>query len=304
MVENQNLKTDYFQKIYINKKMSNNNTLNRLHTTPELFMDTPITYSGPMYTPVTHRQVIETVEGYLDSKNIPIMKQHYLTDKHGVKAVGVLVIDTIDADMSFEIAWRNSLDGSMSFQVVSGSEVRVCSNTNIWGDIAVKRKHFGNKASEEIINNVKYAIDSYQEVIDVHLKNREILLNETIDLTTSAQLVGRLFIEESLITATQMSIIKREIENPSFDYNAQNSLYELHNHCTHALKESHPRHWLDQHKGVGNFFVNYALDNRSPIVNIPFQSLEGQDYIYTESTGSDDLVGVLVTNGIDELGAI
>ena len=76
----------------------------------------------------------------LDQKNIQINKEHYLTDSTGLKAMGVLDIGHIDADMAYQIAWRNSLDGTLAFQIVSGSQVRVCSNTNMWGEFSNKQK--------------------------------------------------------------------------------------------------------------------------------------------------------------------
>ena len=79
-----------------------------------------------------------------------------------------------------------------------------------------------------------------------------------IELTkrSSAELVGRMFLEEEIIQSTQMCIIKREMDNPSFDYGAPGSMWELYNHTTLAMKELHPSLWMNQHMKAHSFFVN------------------------------------------------
>jgi hypothetical protein len=46
------------------------------------------------------------------------------------------------------------------------------------------------------------------------------------------------------------------MSNPSFDYGAENSMWELYNHTTLAMKELHPSLWLESHMAAHSFFVN------------------------------------------------
>lgn len=233
--------------------------LNRVHSNYHSFIDVPVVYEGSeRYHAVPHRQVIETIHGHLEKSNISVNKERYLTDSRGHKAMGILDIGHIDKDMAYQIAWRNSLDGTMSFQVVAGSEVRICSNTNMWGEFSAKRKHLGTEASINIKENLEFSINSFEEVCKTHLRNKEILLNEKIDKTTAARLVGEMFIAEDLLKLEQISIIKREIENPSFDYEAKGTLYEFHNHITFALKNTHPNNWIKSHKKTAEYVLEYA----------------------------------------------
>jgi hypothetical protein len=71
-----------------------------------------------------------------------------------------------------------------------------------------------------------------------------------------AELLGRLFLEEELISTMQMNIIAKEIEAPTFDYGAPNSVWELYQHTTYAMKETHPRMWISDHIKAHNFFIN------------------------------------------------
>jgi len=63
---------------------------------------------------------------------------------------------------------------------------------------------------------------------------------------TSAELLGRMFIDEGIITSTQLNIINRELKTPTFDYGHKDSLWELYNHVTYSLRSANPTYWLQQ----------------------------------------------------------
>lgn len=65
-----------------------------------------------------------------------------------------------------------------------------------------------------------------------------------------------MYINESILKSTQTEIIRRELENPSFNYNSPNSAWELYNHVTHSLKTVHPSDYIDTHKAVNSYFVD------------------------------------------------
>jgi hypothetical protein len=52
-------------------------------------------------------------------------------------------------------------------------------------------------------------------------------------------------------------MIHRQIEIPAYTYsNNPDSAWDLYNHITLALKDSHPMTYLSDHQKVHNFFVN------------------------------------------------
>lgn len=240
--------------------------LNRKHLTSEQFIDTPIIYEGSeKYHPVSHRRIVETVEEYLDTHGLLLEKRHYLTNSKGTQAMGIYVLGELNSEMNYEIAWRNSLDGTMSFQIVSGSEVAVCSNSNMWGEFSYKRKHLGEKTTYEIIEHLKWSINNYDSILKQHTEMSEVLKNIDITPTYASELAGRLFIQEELITATQLSLLKKEIIDPTYDYNAKNSLWELYNGCTHSVKETTPKLWVNTHRNLADFFMDKIVEEKSPI---------------------------------------
>ncbi len=72
---------------------------------------------------------------------------------------------------------------------------------------------------------------------------------------TKAELIGRMMLEEQFITSTQLNIISRELKAPTHDYGAKDSVWELYNYTTFAMKESHPANWMESHIKAHRFFV-------------------------------------------------
>jgi predicted solute-binding protein len=87
---------------------------------------------------------------------------------------------------------------------------------------------------------------------------KEKIKMKDIEITkkTTAELLGRLFIDEAIITSTQLNIIKNELEKPTHDYGASNTVWELMNYQTYALKECAPSTWMERVSKTHKFYVN------------------------------------------------
>ncbi len=233
--------------------MSNNITGK---VTREQLIPCQVTYEGTKYSPITHKQVIETIGEYLYRNNFTIKGENYLAASNGQRAIGRIALEYPDAECGYEISWKNSLDGSMSFGICSGTHTFICSNGSVYGDISsYKRKHSGN-ANEQITNEIITSIELMESTMTKHIERRNRMKELEISKKTIAELCGRMFIEEEIISSTQLGIIKKEIENPSFDYCCEGSVWQFYQHCTHATKETTPMMWHKTHKNLGDFFVN------------------------------------------------
>lgn len=215
-----------------------------------------VTYQGNAYSPITHKQVIETIGEYLYNKGITVKSENYLAASQGQRAIGRLAIGYGDNECGYEISWKNSLDGSMSFGICSGMHTFICSNGSVYGDIsAYKRKHSGN-ANQQILGEIEKAVNLIEQTVKLHIERRNRMKEMEISKRTIAELCGKMFIEEEIITSTQLGIIKKEIENPSFNYCCDGSVWQFYNHCTHATKETTPMSWHKTHQKLGDYFVN------------------------------------------------
>ena len=217
---------------------------------------TEITYQGTKYSPILHKDIIESIDEYLYKNNIQVRGKEFLTASNGQRVIGKYNIAYPDQEMGYMINFRNSLDGSMSFAIVSGSVTWICSNGSIYGDVSsYKAKHMGQK-NLEMSQQIQFACERIEETMQLQILRRNRMREIEVNKKQISQIAGELFINEQIITATQLGIIKKEIEFPSFDYKCEGSAYQFYQHCTFALKESSPISYQKAHRELGDYFVN------------------------------------------------
>lgn len=215
-----------------------------------------VSYKGPAYNPITHKEVIDTIDEYLYKNNLRVRDKQYLAASNGQKAIGKVFIDNPGSPLGYSIFWKNSLDGSMSFGLAGGSVTFICSNGSVYGDVvSYKRMHVGN-ARNQVLDQIQMACNQMEEAMQMHVNRMNQMKEMEITKRTISSLVGQMFLEDQLINSEQLNIIKREMENPSYEYNAEGSVWEFYSHVTCATKQTTPPLWHKVHKGVGDIFVN------------------------------------------------
>lgn len=236
-------------------------------TTREAIIHTPLPQHGGTYTVIPHSFIIDKAKDELKRNGFVIKHELYKSTQNGEIAQGLYHLNhQQDPDMGMMFAWSNSYDKSMRFKCAIGAHVFVCMNGVVSGSLAnYSRKHTGT-ADEEAAAMIDYQIARAQMYFDQLIADKNLLNSQILSKRVQAELIGRLFFEEKIVTLTQMGIIKREIENPSFLYNSdKDSAWSLYNHVTHALKESHPSNYLDDHQRVHDLFVRHF--NPQPVAD-------------------------------------
>jgi hypothetical protein len=211
------------------------------------------------YKAMSHERLIDlTLEG-IQQSGFKLERQDYSMARKGNVANGHYTIsDIADSEMQIQIGWQNSYDKSITLKWAMGVHIFICSNGCISGDMgAFKKKHQGQVQTytpQAIAEYVKTA----QEVFVNMQGQREQMKQIELTKRTTAELLGRMVIEDEFITTTQLNIIERELKNPSHDYGAPNSLWELYQFVTYSMKEIHPTLWMDSHIDANQFFVTQA----------------------------------------------
>lgn len=224
-----------------------------MNTTKEFLFNVPLPMKTDSYSPVSHKNIIEATYEQLDKHNLIVNNEFFNIDKEGRKLIGGLDIIHPDAPhLGMRLAFRNSYDKSMSVAFAAGAVVWICSNGMITGEIQYMRKHTGtvvNELNGKIITTINQLDDHFQKML-----NHSEQLHQ-IDLTKQqyAELVGRLYIIDKIVIPTQLSIISKEIEQPTFKDFEDLNAWSLYNHVTYALKNSHPTTYLDQHTNFHSF---------------------------------------------------
>jgi len=228
------------------------------YVTKDVVTKAPLPQHGDTYTVIPHAFVIDQTLKELSSKGLRVKHEMYKTTRDGQIAQGLYLLDAgDDKDMGMMFAWSNSYDKSMRFKCAIGAHVFVCLNGVISGDMATySRKHTGT-ADEEAVLSIRSQITKAHEYYSKLTEQKDMLKNVSLSKRQQAEVIGRLFVERDIITMTQLGIIKRELDNPSFEYdNDPNSAWSLYNHTTLALKESHPSDYLSDHQNLHSFFIN------------------------------------------------
>lgn len=239
-----------------------------IFTTREQIIHTPLPTHGDTYTVIPHEFIINKAKQELSNAGFVIKHELYKSTQNGQVAQGMYHLDhTVDPDMGMMFAWSNSYDKSRRFKCAVGGHVFVCMNGVVRGDMAsYSRKHTGD-ADQEASDTIDYQVSMANRYFSQLVDDKNLLFTQQMSRKAQAELIGRLFLEEKVITLTQMGIIKREMENPSYMYSSDpDSAWTLYNHVTHALKDSHPERYLDDHEKVHNLFM-------SEFTNKPVQKL-------------------------------
>lgn len=213
---------------------------------------------GKRYTVIPHGFIIDETRKELAAAGFTIDKEMYKTSLDGQIAQGIYHINYgNDADMGLMFAWSNSYNKMMRFKCAIGAQVFVCMNGVVSGDLAnYKRKHTGS-ALIDVTNSIQFQISKAKEYYNNLVADKEMLKQVLLTKSQQGATVGRLLIEQEILTLTQVGMVQREIDKPTHSYsNNPNSAWDLYNHITLALKDSHPLNYLSDHQKVHTFFVN------------------------------------------------
>lgn len=226
-------------------------------TAKDILLSVSLPKETKTYKPVSHQQLIDLTLKSIDNAGFKLDKETYSTARDGNVANGRYTISNVaDDEMQLQIGWQNSYDKSMSLKFAIGTHIIVCSNGCVSGDYgAFRKKHRG-----DVQEFTPFAITEYikhaGDIFSLMQLERSKMKSVEISKRATAELLGRMFIEDEIVQATQLSIIKRELESPTHDYGAPGSLWELYQYTTYAMKECHPSLWMKSHIDAHTFFLN------------------------------------------------
>ncbi len=242
-----------------------------VETTQNYLESQPLPKHGKSYTVISHKQVIDDTKNLLENSGFTIRKELYRANMNANVAQGIYHIypsQTTDEDISKErelgmmFAWTNSYDKSVRFQCAIGGYVIVCNNGMVCGDMMTfARKHTGTADFEiqaQISNQIKNAEIYFKKILDARDNLRKLPLTKK----EQSEMLGRLFFDENVLEMNQLTCIKNELNEPSYDYNCdQENAWAFYNHVTHALKKAHPRNWLSDTQRFHEFITADLLGN-------------------------------------------
>lgn len=240
-------------------------------------MAVPLPKETRTYKPVSHRELMDLTLESIHQAGFKLEKELYSWAQDGNVANGRYTIkDVADTEMQLQIGWQNSYNKTLSLKFAMGTRIFICENGSVSGDYgSLKKAHKGNIQEftpMAISGYIKKAGEGFRRMQEQREAMKQIEINKTV----SAELIGRMFLERDLITSTQLNIIKRELNEPTFNYDAKGSMWELYNFVTYSLKEEHPSNWMQSHINAHEFFLeNSNIQSQPVIIDVqPLNQLE------------------------------
>lgn len=229
----------------------------------ETLFKAPLPAKTDSYTPIAHEVIDQKTRDILKDMGFTLQTSRYNSSTDGLLGQCQYNIQYgNDTEMGLMVAWQNSYNKLVSFKYAVGAYVMVCSNGMVAGDLgAYKRKHTGTADLEafEIMRNYLYSAKSIFEKL---IADRDHLKKIDLHPSEMAGIMGKMFIHNEIITSTQINIMKREMQNPTYDYGVSKyNAWALYNYATHAFKEDSPRSWMKRHVDLHEFFAeNFGME--------------------------------------------
>jgi len=217
----------------------------------------PVPAQTATYKPVSNAQLIDLTLAAIDGAGFTLGKEAYTLAADGQVATGKFTLSNImDSEMQIQIGWQNSYNRQVSLKFAIGVNIMICSNGVVSGDMGTFKKAHKGSIQEftpsAITEYIKSAGDAFKEM----QIQREMMKQVEITKRQQGELLGRMVVEEQIISTMQLNIIRKEIIKPSYDYGVEGTLWDLYQHTTHSMKELHPATWMNDHMSAHDFFVN------------------------------------------------
>ena len=259
----------------------------------------PLPVHADTYTVISHENVMDYSKTALINAGFTIEREEYRATADGQIAQGVFRLHYgTDQELSMMFAWTNSYNKQVRFKCGVGAYINTNGTVMVCGDMGSwARKHTGTADTETIATIT-------DQVTNAHMYYNQLVSDKNIMQTISmtkrkqAQLLGILFAEYQILTTEQASIVRQQMDKPSYVFADNNSLWAFYNYVTLALQQSHPKTWMEDQR-ILHYFINSV--NNFPVCSQPAQ-VPVEEVIVTE-----DIVDAIDPNQIsllDQISAI
>lgn len=217
----------------------------------------PVPESTETYSAVSHLDIHYAVLSKLSERNIEVQKIQFKSNRRGTQVIATYFLESDDSEFGGMLATRNSYDKTHSVAICAGASVYICGNGAVMGEMKFIKRHVG-----EVGTQLESAIDEQLNKVHEMIHNtrvlKDLLDSKTFDRYVAGAVIGNLYLK-GVINTSQMEIIKKELDEPSYNYGvAEDSLWALFNHVTHALKVSSPSRYFESHIETIKFFKLFA----------------------------------------------
>ena len=236
----------------------------------------PLPVQTSSYTVISHESVMDYVFTELANQGFGILSEEYRCTHDGMIAQGIYKLNyNSDEEMSLMFAWSNSYNKQLKFKCVTGGYVTANQTVMLCGEIGSwMRKHTGT-ADADAIEMIKTQITNAKMYYNNLIADKEVMKQISLTTKRQAEILGVLFAEYELLTTEQASIVRAQMDKPSFFYNGgKHTLWSFYNHVTVAFQQSHPKSWMEDQRMLHWFISNEFDLTGSPVMSPIVQALQ------------------------------
>ena len=256
----------------------------------------PLPVHADTYTVISHENVMDYSKTALINAGFTIEREEYRATADGQIAQGVFRLHYgTDQELSMMFAWTNSYNKQVRFKCGVGAYINTNGTVMVCGDMGNwARKHTGTADTETIATITEQVTNAYMYYNQL-VSDKNIMQTISMTKRKQAQLLGILFAEYQILTTEQASIVRQQMDKPSYVFADNNSLWAFYNYVTLALQQSHPKTWMEDQR-ILHYFINSV--NNFPVCSQPAQ-VPVEEVIVTE-----DIVDAIDPNQISLLDQI
>ena len=247
-------------------------------STKDYLVNVPLPQHAASYTVISHKSIMDYAVAELSAQGFSVVEEQYRATHDGQIAQGVYKLNYAkDNELSLMFAWSNSYNKQVRFRCVVGGFINGNGTVMITGDMGnYARKHTGN-ADQETIDNMKAQVTNAYMYYDMLLNAKEAMKKITLSTRRKAELLGILFADVSILTTEQASMVRQQIDKPSFFYSGgTDTLWSFYNHVTYALQQSHPRTWLEDQR-----LLHWFIESEYDLSNITEEEVVEEEVVPT-----------------------
>ncbi len=236
----------------------------------------PLPVHAATYTVISHKSIMDYALAEIAAMGFTVQSEEYRATHDGQIAQGIYQLNyNSDPEMSLMFAWTNSYNKQIRFKCATGGYVNANQTVMLAGELgSYARKHTGT-ADADVIASMQVQITNATMYYNQLVKDKEVMKTINLSSRKQAELLGILFAEYEVLTTEQASIIRQQMDKPSFFYNGgKDTLWAFYNHVTVALQHSHPRSWMEDQRML-HWVISNEFDLSAPVqvVSTPAEEL-------------------------------
>lgn len=209
------------------------------------------------YIPVNYydstAMVKEMAANAVSTWDYKLVNEEYVIARQGQRMFGLLSFQN-SLPMKFTVGFANSYDKSCRFKIATGSQVWVCSNLMISGEVVEMRKHTKN-VHRDLEDVIRRAVQGGREQ---HIKGHndaQTLRWSKCDNRDAFEIMGVAY-GQGIVTVRQLPAIKKGWLEPQHDEFKPRTQWSLYNSFTEAMKTTPPNKILDGFYKLHQLFMN------------------------------------------------